>query len=502
MRPIRLLLFSLVLSAAASAEVPAWPTPVGRELPASCRRPDLGAGEAVLPYRLCQVPLEDVSFSVRGGAEADTCLRFSPDGRRLAIGTFRGRVHVLEPYTGRTLWEQQIAEGLIKQIDFSPDGERVYFGEQSVEGLIYAAEAASGRRLWQFRLADDLQTSAPPARDEVFGVYQLPGCYRLKALSGGDLLVLGIHAWGDYRNTEAMTRLSRVYRLSPEGTVRWAFPPDGPAPLTLIYLDADPPGRQVAVLATSEAGNTPPDLPYRPGALYVLDGATGRLRGQHPFEPLRPYFQQVWFWQSVSVHPAGTLAAIGLQDGRSCLFDLESLQPKQRFSFGAPVLISGVPVSARATYTHLAADGLAYFQTGNSTVPAASTMQHLVAPPGPHPQANTINVVDAADGRIRWRYRSGHEYQNFWTSADGRWLLTCAKRESPDQGRDSGAMLFDTHRPGGGSRKLVYYYPVEGLCFFQADLARDGSALAIVETPYPDPATEKLIGTYQVHVLR
>ena len=75
-------------------------------------------------------------------------------------------------------------------------------------------------------------------------------------------------------------------------------------------------------------------------------------------------------------------------------------------------------------------------------------------------------------------------------------------RDDERQGRDSGAMLFDTHRPGGGSAKLVYYYQVEGLTFFHADLAPDGSALAVVEVPYQDPKTGMLVWSYQVHVVR
>jgi outer membrane protein assembly factor BamB len=494
-------LASILWAVSSDASPLSWPDPEGRQLPASCRRPNSGPDDAILPFLLQTVPLEDVSFYVKGGSEVDTFVRFSPDGQLLAIGTFLGHIRVIHVYTGKRLWEKQIAEGLVKQIDFSADGQQIYFGEQSVDGFIYAADAMTGNPRWRFRLADDLKTSAPPERDDVFGIYQLPGCFRLKAVGSGDLLALGIHAWGDYRKVESMTRLSRVYRLSPEGKVLWAFPPKGPAPLTLIYMDSDPAARRVAVLVTQEGGNPREDLPCTPGSIYVLDGHTGQPIGHYAFEPLHPYFQQVWFWQSVSVRPDGKMASIGLHDGRTFLFDLDTVKPKQMFTFGTPVVISGVPVSARATYTFLAPDGIAYFQTGNSSVPYASTMQHVVTPPGPHPHANTINAVDA-EGAILWRYRSGHEYQNFWTSADGRWLLTCIKRDDPKKGRDSGGLLFDTRRPGGGSAKLVYNYPVQGLCFFQADMARDGAAFALVETPYKDPQTSKIVGTYQVHIVR
>jgi hypothetical protein len=266
-------------------------------------------------------------------------------------------------------------------------------------------------------------------------------------------------------------------------------------------MDGDAGGRRVAVLTGPLGANAPPDAGFVAGSLYVLDGRTGTVLGHHTFAPLRPHFQEVQFWQSVSVGPGGRSAAVGLYDGRTFRFDLETVAPTATHAFGAPVLISGVPVSAVATYTHLAPDGMAYFQTGDSSVPYAGAGRHVVTPPGPHPHANTIDAVDA-DGTVRWRYRSGHVYQNFWTSADGRWLLTCAMRNDERTGRDAGGMLFDTRRRGGGSAKLVYYYEVEGSTFFHADIARDGSAFAIVEMPYLDTEACRLIGSFQLHVVR
>lgn len=487
------------LSDGVGAEPSAWPALRGS--PASCRRPDSAKGDVVLPYLIRKVPLGEVAYYAKGGGLPDTFVRFSPDGRLLAIGTFLGRIMVLDVYTGDTLWSRKIAEGIVKQIDFSPDGKRVYFGEQSVDGFLYAADTRSGEILWRRRLADDLETSPPPPKDSLYGIYQLPACYRLQTLSDGDLVVLGLHCWGDHTRSESMTRWCRVYRLSPDGELRWAFPEAAAMPLGLIHLDVDPTGRRVAVLAASAAGNTPEDLPYKPGSIYVLDGRTGALVGGHTFRPLEPHFEQVKFWQSVSVGPRAKLASLGMHDGRTFLMDLDTVKIEKTFTFGVPIMISGVPVSARSTFTHLAPDSMVYFQTANSTVPYASSALHVVAPPGPHPWANTIHAV-GPDGRVRWRYRSGHEYQNFWTSADGRWLGTCVNKDDPRTGRDAGAMLFDTHRPGGGSAKLVYYYQVEGKTFFNADLARDGSALAFVEVPYQDPQTGMLVGTYQVHVIR
>jgi len=487
----------------AGADDAGWPMPQGMaEAPPTLRCPQSAKGDTITPYVIRRVPLDDVAFFAKAGALPDTVVRFAPNGRDLAIGTFLGRVKVIDVYSGDERWNQKVAEGIVKTVDFSPDGATLFYGEQSVDGFVYAADARSGEVKWRFRLADELDSSPPPEKGDPWGVYQLPACFRVKALQDGGALVLGLHAWsGDYMKPETQTRWSRLYRLDRDGNVVWAFPKDGPMPITLIYFDADSAARRVAVLASDKGANAPADCPYPERALHVLDGASGVPIGTHRFVPLVPYFETVWFWHSVSVSADAQYASVGLQDGRSYVFDLGIVKPIREFTFGAPVMMGDVPVAAEATYTRCSPDGMVYFQTGNSSVPAAIRRLKVTAPPGPHPNANTINAVDA-EGKVVWRYRSGHHYQNFWTSADGRWLISSVEKESDEAGRDAGVILFDTHRHGGGSSKFVYYYQVAGRCFFNADISPDGAAIALVEVPYVDPQSNMLAGTYQVHVVR
>lgn len=456
---------------------------------------------SMLPNVISKIKLEDVSFYVRGRWQPDTFVKFSPDGSLLGIGTHTGRMRMWDVHNNEMLWDKSIAEGVVKRIDFSPDGKTVYFGEQSVDGFIYGAMTRTGDTLWRFRLADDLQTSAPPAKDDSYGIFRLPGPYGIKTLENGDVIVLGIHAWDETGSAQDMTRLSRIYRLSPKGVVRWAYPADSPLPMTIIYLDVDKNGERVAFLVTKKGTQKSLRTPFQEGTMVVLNGKSGTLYWQHSFKPLAPWFDSVGFWESISVSPDGTRASVGLFDGRTMLFDLDRRQLEKVFEFGAPISISGVPVSASATYNHLASDGMAYFQTGTSTVPFASNMAHVVAPPGPHPNATMLTAVNP-DGKVAWRYRSGHSFQNFWTSDDGRWVLTSVLRDDEILGWESGAMLFDSHRSGGGTARLVYFYQVEGKTHFHADISKDGSVFALVETPYRDPKTQKIVGTYQVHVVR
>ncbi len=489
---------TLVLASASVRSDPSWPEIPGA--PDHCRTSGGDGAESHLPCPIGKVPLEDVSFYVRGRWQPDTFVRFSPDGRFLAIGSYTGKMRMWSVYENEMVWEQQIAEGMVKRVDFSLDGKRIYFAEQSVDGFVYAADARTGEILWRFRMADDLERGRPASKENPYDVYSQPGCYRLKVLKSGDVLVLGIHAWGDDPMKKRSRRLTRVYRFKPDGALRWVYPAKEPLPMTVIYMDADDQGMQIALLATQRDALVE-ETPFPEGSMMVLDGSTGTATWHHEFSPLSPYFEDVRFWESISVSPDGAGAAVGMFDGRSFLFDLEKQSIRETFSFGAPILISGVPVSASATYTHLAPDHVAYFQTGRSSVPYASTMEHVTAPPGPHPGAQMLTAVDADDKPI-WRYQSGHSFQNFWTDDTGRYLLTSVFRDDERLGWEAGAMLFDTHRKGGGTAKLVYFFGVAGKTYYHADMARDGSAFALVETPYRAPKTDALIGEYAVHIVR
>ena len=172
---------------------------------------------------LFSVPLGDVSRLVAMGGEApDTALALSPDGERLAIGSYTGEVVVVDGWTGEELSRRRLSETMAKQVAWSPDGQVLYAGEQSPDAMVRALDPDTLSDLWSHRLADRVGHSPAPAGEDVYGVYSLPSAFGLEVLSDGDLLVVGTHGWSDAEGVRH--NRSQVLRLGPDGTPKAAWP--------------------------------------------------------------------------------------------------------------------------------------------------------------------------------------------------------------------------------------------------------------------------------------
>ncbi len=444
-------------------------------------------------------PLEDVSFYVRAGHQPDAFVKFSPNGKFLAIGTFLGRIFVLEAKTGKILWKKRVPEGMIKKIAFSPDSLTVYYGEQSPDGFVYAADVKTGKIKWRFRLANDLLIGEPPEKGDVYGIYREPGCYRLCIMPNGDILILGLHSWFNSK-LNTWCRLSRIYRLSPEGKLIWAWPSDAPMKISMVYADVDAAGEKIVTVTLSPSDNLASNYPYTPGTFYLLNANTGREIWRYHVPPLKPYYNYVSIWESVRITPDGHYALIGTADGRAFILDLRNFRSKI-IPLGSPIKIGGFPVASIISYAYATKDTL-YFLTGSSSLPYAMSLA-IDRPAGPHPQAQTLFALSLS-GDEKWRFSAGFKLQGIAADKDGKILVIAAGgvfRNYSKISHQFGIFVFDTKRPGGGLKKLIGYFPTQGPCFFHLAVSPKGDMIAAVETPYIT-SDERLIGKYQVLVIK
>lgn len=447
---------------------------------------------------LFHVGLGDVSRLIAmGGSAPDTALAFSPDGTRLAVGTARGELLVLDAWTGEELARRTLAEAVVKSVVWSPDGGTLYAGEQSPDAMLYAFDADLRRIRWSLRLSDSIGRSPAPAGEDLFGVYSLPAVFALRVLSGGDVLVAAAHGWtdGGVRRNQA-----QLLRLSPEGE-RVAVWPAQPADAVFVAVAVDEVGQLAAVALTRSAdGPAPADLPM--DGVQVLDLDDLSPQGAHQVAPLEPWFKRVFIWEAVDVSAGADALLMGLGDGRVFTRHLDG-RPGLELSGGAPVLAGEVPVAASVGHGFLHGDTVVYLTSGTN-IPYGAAAPDL-RPPSAHPAENTLRVV-GPDGQERWSYTGAHRLEGLTPSADRRTLVVGAGLRVADTREDLfGALVFDLGMPGfpddrGGDERLSAVCATESPVFFRQAISGDGR-VAVAEHPWVDSAGA-VRGAYQVTVLR
>lgn len=437
---------------------------------------------------LFSVDLGDASRQVAmGGSAPDTALAWS--GERLAVGTARGELLVLDGWTGRVLARRHLSETLVKQVAWGPDGT-LYAGEQSPDALLHALDPDTLQSRWTLRLADRVETSPAPAGEDLYGVYTLPGITGLHVLEDGDLIVAATHAWPGESGRE---NRAQVLRVRPDGTVRAAWPPS-PARATLLHPRVDEAsGRVVVPVGFSAAGEPPDDLPV--GGVQLLD-LDLRPIASIQVPPLAPWFDRTFVWEGVDVDANGVV--VGLGDGRVRTFDALGA-PADVLDPGAPVMAGDVPIVAPIGHARRAGP-YTLALTELSNIPYGAAAPDL-QPPSPHPGAHTLWAWKGPD--LAFRLSGPWALSGLSLSADARTAVVgTSPRAAGDRHRGDlfGALLVDLSPDGAdGESRLLATCPTEGPLFFRHALHEDGR-LAVVEVPRLEGSAVR--GAWRVTVLR
>lgn len=474
--------------------------PGGRVLVERSWRPGedvtIGDTRAMAPRMAECVPLfhaqlGDVSRLVAMGGEApDTALAWSPDGGRLAVGAYTGELLVLDGWSGAELARDRLAEGMVKRVAWSADGRTLYAAEQSPDAFLWALDAETLAPRWKLRLADEVESSAPPPGEDVYGVYSLPAAFGLSVLASGEILVVASHGWND---GEIRKNRSRLLVVGPEGAVLRAWPEQA---ADAIFFEArlDPAGERLLMPVTRSASGPPPAaLPV--GGAVVLNISDLSVVTSMMLDPLQPWFKSAFLWEAVGLD--GRSALLGLGDGRVLRWPLDGGAPTT-LTPGTPILSGEVPIAASVGFG-LLHEGRAVFITSNTNIPYGAASPEL-RPPTAHPGENTLWVHEP-DGALAWSWRGEQRLAGVGVGPDGRTLVVGAgPRVSDDRHDLFGALLFELSGEGTGEERLRAFCGTSGPVFFRQALSADGR-LAVAEVPTlgPDGAVR---GSYQVTVLR
>lgn len=437
------------------------------------------------------VPLEDRRADAEQGVPPrGVALAFSPDGTRLALGSAGGTVEVVSVPGGEVLVKRDLAEGAVRAVAFSADGETLYVGEQSPDANLYALDAATLQDRWRRRLADDLATSSLPPDDTMYGVYSLPSAFGVTPLDGGRLLVAGAHGWsvaGARRNK------TRLWLLGPAGEVEAAYPPAGAADGIFLFPSvverADRTGDVLLGVSRSADGDPPDDLPVNGIVDLALPGLTPRWT--QTFAPLAPHFTTVFCWEGVVRGP--DFAFAGLGDGRAFLFDGDG-QPRAELTPGVPIVTGGVPIGVGVGFAAARAEG-AWYLTTSTNIPWGSA-DPAARPPSAHPAENTVHAL-APDGTPRWDRALRQSVAGVVPSPDGTELLVGAGARDSDTRTD----LFGGVLLSAATGDVLAVCSTAAPADFHPVFAPDGGWIAIAEAPFKT-ADGSVAGAYQVTVFR
>jgi len=441
---------------------------------------------------LFQVDLGEVSRLIAMGGEApDTALAFSPDGSALAIGTYRGEVLIVDGWTGKLRSRRRLAETMVKKLAWSADGRVLFAAEQSPDAFVLALDPSDLETVNRVRIADWIQSSAPPPGDDLYGVYTLPAAYWMHALPDGDLLVAAAHGWNDSDGVRQNRSVVLRFDASLKAVAAW--PKEGAADAVFLSATTDPDGGRLAVsVSRSATGPAPDDLPVN--GLAVLSSADLSVLGSVSVPPLGPWYDRSFVWDAIGLDSQRVF--VGLGDGRVVTQVLDGANFTHEL--GTPILAGDVPIAASVGRLIWLGDRL-YAQTSRSGIPYGAAAPEL-RPPAAHPNANALFAFEVLADRLRldWTWSGPHTLQGL-TAVGDTLIVGAGSRETDERTDLFGALLFRTEGEGTGAERLQVVCATEGPVFFRHAGTVDGR-VAVAEVPRAGP--DGVIGAYRAVVFR
>ncbi len=445
------------------------------------------------PMVLESLKLEDVDpYQLWDYCYVGGIVAFSPEAKYLAVGSEKGYLRLVDIENGQVLWRKRIGEGRIVSMKFSPDGRYLAMGEQSRDAFIYLY-SIDGQLLWKFPASRDVGTIGPGEPK-----YHLPVVNSLVfAPSKRDqrIYFTASHYLGasgqNYRHR------GRIYCLDMKGHPLWAYPRKGCMDGSPDALRIDARGKYL-IFSNYWKGKS-----YT-RSLYCLDGQSGQPLWGWDFRHIFPE-KRLGIWHGVDISADGAYVAAFSNDGRGFLLSNRQLIKGKKGvlwekTISTPIVVNGLTIYGFPALAKIGEDYVA-FLTGNT-----NARQGKRRPAFEHPNANSLFVYDLK-GKLQWTSRiGGASYTDrIHTSSDNRYIILPIRYNRVE--KDCllhGLYLFDNARPGGASDRLAWFFHTDGMAL-SADISQDGRYVALLEYPVDmDTRNEfqDVKGRHQVYILR
>lgn len=425
----------------------------------------------------------------------------SADGRYIGIASFDHNVYLYDN-NGKKIWEYRIPGGVGRAIAFATDGSKLYVGEASPDGKLYAFDSASGKILWQYGMVADIGNSKTHKWNNQPKITNVVVAGD-KVTVSAELTERVAEQIGDKAKVRYDTRCVVRTFDGTTGESKWRYPETGVMDTGVSRLSYAADGNKLVFANHSwSKGQT-----YLDGSIRILEGATGRLIGLHQLTPKDKQFNYVGIFDGINISPNGNYLTVVTADNRGMLFDISGITNKtagvsQKFrllwlrQISNIQQVGGVPVYAYGNTAQTTDEGNVYFMTGATFL--ADKTATAGAPPFMHPDATTMFAY-SNNGELLWKWQSEGGIGKLRFSQDRRYATIPIYHNYITKQKDkSGIYCLDLAQTRG--EPLVWFYPLEGVAV-AAGIAADGSVISGLETPIRQ-IDDTLVGKHRLHILQ
>lgn len=436
--------------------------------------------------------------------KGDEPVAVSPDGKWIAIAGLDEAVHLLDA-RGKEKWRYRIPERYGHSLVFSTDSKLVFVGECSMDGAVYGIDAASGKKRWEYPVANDV---GRPASSRSVNYRTLDKCCVFDLVATGDtLFVVGTHRDRRFEELPTGARIVNdvldtvLYAFHPaDGKLLWRYPARGTMDThmpCLLYSRAL--GQLVGANTSYWRPSMQPEK-YQNGSVRLIDARTGLESCSYRIEPTFMSYTGIWY--SLSVSPNGRFVSVGTIDGRLILLEVRqgpSLARLWEKNVSTPLTVSGIPIYATSSHSVVFDNG-DVFMTSGSTFAKQTTSGVVRQPPNQHPDSNSAFLF-SRNGEILWKWKAPGGIADLFHHPGSGLIVLSVENDYVEKSLDAAGFYFLKYTGGQGSLPVERFGSLQlrGISRSGA-IAQDGSFFVGVELPVR-LTDDTLAGEHKLHIV-
>ncbi len=420
-----------------------------------------------IEVRLGDVPVQQYTrMGFTGGM-----VRYHQASKMWMVGTEQGNIIAVN-MKGEQVWKRNFGIGKITTIAFSKNGERMYVGEQSPAGQLYALRAKDGELLWKYSTSEAIG-SDPAARshpsitniyvDEQEQVYF--SAYRMVSNKGGKR---------EY--------FAKIFVVNAAGTPQWQYPAQQPMDAWVNWFDVNE-KEQLLSFSTSNY-EVHEQMKYTKN-IYTLDLRTKDIKNELVIPPVQP-FERTIMRDSPNYSADGRYLAGFASDGRAFVFNASDNSLLWQATISRPRKINGEWLNAVGRKVVFTPYGIVF-----TTLNTFNRNNWQLSIPVEHPSNNGIFVFDY-QGVLLEKFIVGGNTEE--TEQKGHLLVTAVGRNVRTKDYDGhGVLVIDLKK----MKQSAFYRtqgPVQGV-----DISDDLRYVAAVEAP-AQLENGSVQGKYRLHI--